>query len=117
MSKTILIIDDEAMVLDALTVILEDLDYTVEGYSDPFVGEQAALSGDYDLILSDLRMPGKNGAEIVKSILAAKPKARVLIITAFPSDPLAEKALSSGALGLVRKPFEISKIIEYLEAE
>ncbi len=115
MSKTILIIDDEAMVLDALKVILEDLDYTVEGYSDPFAGEKAALSKDYDLILSDLRMPGKNGAEIVESIRSHKPEARVLIITAFPSDPLAEKAMGAGALGLVRKPFEISKIIEYLD--
>lgn len=115
MAKTVLIIDDEVMVLDALKVILEDLGYSVEGYSDPVAGEEAAIAGDYDLVLSDLRMPGKNGAEVVKAILAKKPKARVLVITAFPSDPLAEKALGYGALGLVRKPFEISKIIEYLD--
>ena len=114
MAKKVLIIDDEVMVLDALKVILEDLGYGVEGYSDPVEGEQAAIAGDYDLVLSDLRMPGKNGADVVKSILEKKPEARVLVITAFPSDTLAEKALASGALGLVRKPFEISKIVEYL---
>lgn len=115
MAKRILIIDDEVMVLDALKVILEDLGYAVEGYSDPLAGESAAISEDFDLILSDLRMPKKNGAEIVKSVLTSKPQARVLVITAFPSDPLAERAVEAGALGLVRKPFEISKILQYIE--
>lgn len=116
MAKRILIIDDEVMVLDALRVILEDLGYEVEGHSDPVEGEQAAVSGEYDLILSDLRMPGKNGAEVVKAVLERRPTARMLVITAFPSDPLAEKALEYGALALVHKPFEISKIVAFLEA-
>lgn len=114
MAKKVLIIDDEVMVLDALKVILEDLGYGVDGYSDPFAGEEAAIAGGYDLVLSDLRMPGKNGAEVVKTILEKKPKTRVLVITAYPSDPLAEKALEHGALDLVGKPFEISKIVSYL---
>lgn len=111
----ILIIDDETMVIDALELILEGLGHAVEGYSDPLAGEEAASTKDYDLILSDLRMPGKNGAEVVKSILQKKPDARVLVITAFSSDPLADQALGYGAVGLVRKPFEIAKILEYLE--
>lgn len=115
MAKRILIIDDETMVVDALKVILSDFGCTVEGYSDPVAGEQAAISSDYDLILSDLRMRDRNGAEVVKSILEKRPNARVLVITAFPSDPLADKALEHGAAGLVRKPFEISKIIKYLD--
>lgn len=116
MAKSILIIDDETMVLDALKVILEELGYTVEGYSDPLAGERAAISRSYDLILSDLRMPIRNGAEVVQHILEQKPDARVLVITAFPSDPLAERALGCGAIGLVRKPFEISTILEYIDA-
>lgn len=116
MAKKVLIIDDEVMVLDALKVILEDLGYLVDGYSDPVAGEKAAIEGEFDLILSDLRMPGKNGAEVVKAIIEKRPTARVLVITAFPSDPLAEQALQAGAVGLVRKPFEISKIMEYLNS-
>lgn len=111
----ILIIDDEATVVEVLKVILGDLGYVVEGYTDPCAGEQAAISGDYDLILTDLRMPGRNGAEIVKTIRESKPNAKVLVITAIPNDSLAERAMHFGAVGLVRKPFEIAKILSYLE--
>lgn len=114
MPKKVLIIDDELMVLDALKVILEGLGYLVDAFSEPSAGEQAGIDGEYDLILSDLRMPGRNGADVVESVLKKRPRARILVITAFPSDPLADQALSHGAIGLVRKPFEISKIVEYL---
>ena len=58
-------------------------------------------------------MPVRNGAEITEAILAKKPDARVLVITAYPSDPLAERAIKAGAVGLLKKPFEIGKILTF----
>ena len=113
--KNILVIDDEEMIVDALKVILEDLGHRVTGISESPIGEREALNHDYDLILVDLRMPGKNGAEVSENILKAKPSAKILIITAHPADPLAERALSAGAVGLVKKPFDMGKILEYLK--
>jgi DNA-binding NarL/FixJ family response regulator len=49
-----------------------------------------------------------------EAVLAKKPKARILVITAYPNDPLVERAIRAGAVGLLRKPFEIAKILDFL---
>lgn len=113
--KRILVIDDEELIVDALKMILGDLGHEVVGVSKSVEGEREAIANDFDLMLMDLRMPGKNGAEVTKSIRAVKPDAKILIMTAFPSDPLARSALDSGAISLVKKPFELGKILEFLQ--
>jgi CheY-like chemotaxis protein len=72
------------------------------------------MKDDFDLILLDLRMPGKNGAQLTESIKKAKPEAKILLITAYPTDPLASQALQAGAHSLLKKPFEIAKIMDFL---
>jgi len=114
-AKSILIIDNEEMILEALRVVLEGFGYRVDIYLDPFAGEQAALANDYNLILVDLRMPGKNGVEIVRSVIAKNKTTPLLVITGFPGDPLAEEALACGATDLIRKPFELPTILKFLE--
>jgi DNA-binding NtrC family response regulator len=113
--KKILVIDDEEMIVDVMKVILEDLGHQVTGFHNSQEGEKAAIENDYDLILVDVRMPEKNGAEVTRSILKVKPEARILIITAYPTDPLAESALNAGAVALVKKPFDMGKIIDFLK--
>jgi CheY-like chemotaxis protein len=113
-AKSILVIDDETMILDAIKTIFEDMGYQVQTTSDPVQGTDLALSQDYDLILTDIRMPVRNGAEITEAVLAKKPKARILAITAYANDPLAQRAILAGAVGLLKKPFEIAKILDYL---
>ncbi len=115
MKKKILVIDDEEMILNAIKVIMEDMEYSVITFQDPMQGEEEAKNNDYDLIISDLRMPKKNGADITESIIKVKPDARILILTAHPTDPLAKKALEAGALSLLKKPFEIAKILDFLK--
>jgi DNA-binding NtrC family response regulator len=113
--KKILVIDDEEMNLDAMRVVLEDMGLAVSTDSDPVKGTEDALAEDFDLVLTDIRMPGRNGAEVVEALLARKPAARVLVISAYSSDPLVERALKAGALGFLEKPFEIAKILDFLE--
>jgi DNA-binding NtrC family response regulator len=113
-SKTILAIDDETMILDAIKVIFEDMGFVVQTISDPIAGTAAAIARAYDLVIIDIRMPIRNGAEIVEAIIAARPTARVLVITAYPSDPLVERAMRAGAVGILKKPFEIAKILDFL---
>ncbi|HEY9594932.1 MAG TPA: response regulator [Spirochaetia bacterium] len=115
MGKTILVIDDETMILDAIKIIFEDMGFSVRTESDPIAGTRAALDADYDLVLTDIRMPQRNGAEIVEEILAHKPSARVLVVTGYPNDPLAERAIRAGAVGMLKKPFEITKILDFLK--
>jgi DNA-binding NtrC family response regulator len=113
--KTILVIDDDAMILEAVKIIFEDMGYSVQTTSDPILGTDEATTRDYDLIITDVRMAARSGAEVVEAVRARKPAARVLVITAFPGDPLAERAIRAGAIGLLKKPFEIAKILEFLQ--
>ena len=115
MGKKVLVIDDEHMMLDAIKTILEEMGHRVECFSSSAEGEKSALENDFDLILTDLRIPEKNGAEVTETVLKKKPDAKVLIITGHPHDPLAKRALDAGAKGLVKKPFDIGKILEYLK--
>lgn len=113
--KNILVIDDEKMLVDLMKIILEDLGHQVTGFHNSREGEKAAIENDYDLILVDVRMPEKNGAEVTRSILKAKPEARILVVTAYPTDPIAESALKAGAISLVKKPFDVGKILCFLK--
>ncbi len=113
-AKSLLVIDDELMILDAIKVIFEDMGYEVHVTSDPVKGTEEALSRDFDLIVTDIRMPSRNGAEIAEAVLAQKPAARILVITAHANDPLAQRAILAGAVGLLKKPFEIAKILDFL---
>ena len=115
MKKRILAIDDETMILDAMKVVFEEMDCEVSVFSDSAVGLEEALRGQYDLVLVDLRMPGKNGAEVAEQLLAKRPEAKVLVITAHTDDPLAGRALRAGAVGLLRKPFEIARVLDFLK--
>ena len=115
MKKNILVIDDETMILDVIKIIFEDMGYSVRTFSNPVDGEREAIETDYDLILVDIQMPVRNGAEVTEAILKAKPKAKVLIITAFPGDPVAQRALAAGAIALLKKPFEIAKVLDLLQ--
>ena len=102
------------MILDAIKLIFEDMGYNVQTTSDPIQGTEMAIAQDFDLILTDIRMTSRNGAEITEAVLAKKPDSRILVITAHPNDPLAERAINAGAVGLLKKPFEIAKILDFL---
>ena len=114
MHGRILVIDDETYILDAMETILEDMGHEVECFNRSADGERAALENEYDLILIDIRMPERNGAEVTEGILKVKPDAKILIITGHPTDPLVKRALDSGARGILKKPFDIGKILDFL---
>lgn len=111
--KKILVIDDETMILESIKIIFEDLGFDVTIHSDSEEGLRDALERDFDLVLCDMRMPGLDGAALTERLLAAKRDTSVFIITAFPNDPLVSRALKAGAAGLLKKPFEIAKILDF----
>lgn len=109
----ILVIDDEEMIVDSIKAVLDEMDCSVRATTDPAEGLALALASEYDLVLTDVRMPGLDGSRVVEGLLALKPAARILVMSAYPDDPLVVRALALGAAGLLKKPFSIPDILAF----
>jgi len=106
-------------------LVVEDEDIMREALVDYFSGEghkvDMANNGDnalekinfknYDVMIIDLKLPGRDGLSILKEVRAKNPKAKVIMITAYPSLETEEEARRNGAIDYLTKPFELN----YLE--
>ena len=115
MAKKVLVIDDEESIVFMISEVLSDLGHEVAGAVTPEEGLERFEETDFDLVLVDIMMPGMNGYELTDTLLSRDPDAKILVNTGYPDDPLVQKALDRGAIGIVRKPFEIDKIFDYLK--
>lgn len=101
----ILVIDDEAAIGLGCQRILEAEGHEVRCFSVPEAGLQTALSGDFDIILLDLLMPGLDGLEILRRIKEAAVPSEVIVITGNATVESAVEAMKQGAHDYVGKPF------------
>jgi len=112
--KKILVVDDDDELRNMLLEVLGSLDYFPIGVED---GEQALKQlriQDFDLVISDIRMPEMDGLTLLKNIKQKAPKLPVVMITGFPSTCPVQKAMQEGADGYLAKPFRIEKIDELM---
>lgn len=109
--KTILIIDDEREICESIKMILEYEDYVVDYTNDPFTGQSKIELGDYDALLLDINMPGKNGFEILSWIKEKEIELKTIIISAHSSIENAVKATKLGAFDFVEKPIDRDKLL------
>ena len=101
----VLIADDHAIVREGLKQVLADTFQEVEsdeGASGKEVLEKVR-ENDYDAVLLDISMPGRGGLDILKQIKCIKPHIPVLIISIFPEEQYAVRALRAGAAGYLTK--------------
>jgi DNA-binding NtrC family response regulator len=108
--KKILVVDDDDQLRDMLLEVLSSLDYFPIGVKD---GEEALNQlkiQDFDLVVSDIRMPKMDGLALLKSIKEKAPDLPVVMITGFPSICPVQKVMQEGADGYLAKPFRIEKI-------
>ncbi|MFZ7112781.1 MAG: response regulator [Desulfatiglandales bacterium] len=101
----ILVADDHAVVREGVKQILGDVtDMVVKGEAkDGPETLEKAMRDDYDVILLDISMPGRNGLEILKEIKTNLPKIPVLILSMHPEEQYAVRALRAGASGYLTK--------------
>lgn len=113
----ILLADDHSIIRLGLVQILQD------EYKDPFIKEvsdgaslvKEVVDHDWDLIISDLDMPGVNGLQALEQVKNIKPNLPVLILSIFPEDLYAIRALKAGASGYMNKnaaPYELITAIQ-----
>ncbi|HQL84190.1 MAG TPA: sigma-54 dependent transcriptional regulator, partial [Spirochaetota bacterium] len=110
MNKSILIVEDDARLRDALCQITAK-----EGYRPAAVesGEKAlekASEHVFALVISDLKLPGISGMQVLQSLRSAAPDTSVIIITAYASVDTAVEAMKNGAEDYIVKPFSLDEI-------
>jgi len=106
MTERILVIDDELDMLMLIRMIIEDsTDYEVETTNNPSEGLKMLAERDYDLVITDLKMPGMDGLEVSEELWKIRPDIPVIIITAYGSPEAADEALKKGVADFITKPF------------
>jgi len=106
-----LVIDDEQIVLDSVKKILEPEDYDVDVSLDSRVGLELALTNNYDVVLTDIRMPYIGGMRVLRDIKRAKPSLPVIIITGYATVKSAVQAMKLGATDYIEKPFTPEELV------
>ena len=108
--NTILIVDDERSILELLSVILKKEGYAVlVNPGTPSIFEDIEQK-EFDLVISDIKMPQVDGMEVLRRVKAEKPTVPVIMITAYASVKQAVEALRLGAMDYIMKPFDIEEI-------
>lgn len=114
-TNTILIIDDEANMLDMLSAFLRREGYSITTAVDGRQGFEYAISKSFDFILCDLKMPVMDGLQFLEEIKSRKIEATIIMMSAFATVDVAVSAMKNGAYDFVTKPFKIDEILCILE--
>jgi DNA-binding NtrC family response regulator len=116
MAKRILIVDDEVDMLELLKRIIEDkTPYRVVTTPDPLEVPQLLDEAPFDLMITDLRMPGQNGIELLEKVHKKYESLPVMVITAYGTIETAVEAMQKGAFSYITKPFKKEEILLGIE--
>ncbi len=111
----ILIVDDEAVIRKGLSRVLERHGYQVEVSESGFAAVERLQEENFHLVLTDLKMPGMDGIEVLKAIRVLQPEVPVVIITGYSTVDTAVEAMKNGAFDYISKPFTPDQITEKVE--
>ena len=109
MPGSILVVDDEARICSLLVRALEAEGLNAESALDPEEGLERLKGHPFDIVITDLRMPGIDGLELLRRAKVIRPQCEVVLMTGHASVETAREALKRGAVDYITKPFEIEK--------
>jgi two-component system, LuxR family, response regulator FixJ len=112
---SVYVIDDDQAMRDSLEFLLGSADFEVRLFESAldFLHEIPGLS--YGCIVSDVRMPGMNGMDLLKQLKNDRTRLPVVIMTGHGDVPLAVEAMKLGAIDFIEKPFEDDRLIGMIE--
>src|SRR5580765_3685500 len=111
----ILLIEDDPGIIMTLRRVLAEEGYSVQVEKRGDTGLAAAQNDSFDLVITDMKLPGLNGLDLVSELHAAKPRLPIILMTAHGTTETAIQATKSGAYDYLLKPFEIPEFIELVE--
>ena len=107
----VLVVDDEASIRDLLSKTLELADYEVDVAQDGRSALERMRLFGYDLLITDLKMPGIDGLTVIHEARRLKSGLPVIIITGFSTEASAIEAANLGVAGYLTKPFKVPKVL------
>lgn len=108
-NRKVLVVDDEMLIRNLITDLLENVNFTVDSAKDGLEGLSIYLNNpfQYDLIILDMRMPNMDGETLFYKLKAANPSQKILICSGYSNIDHVESMIDAGALGLLSKPFTL----------
>ena len=109
--KRILICDDDVAIRESYRLILEN-SYQLNFANNGIKALEEFKNNSFDLVILDIKIPKKDGLEVLKEMKNANPQSNILIITGYKSASIAEEAIKLGAINYLPKPFDKSKLLK-----
>ena len=106
----ILIVDDERSMREFMRIALTRAGHEVEVADSPAAAKLAYDARDFDLVITDLKMPGGSGLDVLEGVKAVRPHTQVVVVTAFATPETAIQAMKRGAYDYLTKPFKVDEI-------
>src|SRR5487761_809913 len=107
MAVKVLVVDDEPSSRQLCVEVLEELGHGAHAVDSPAAALRVLEDGQIDIVLSDVRMPGGSGLDLLHRIKESHPGVDVLVMTGFGSIPEAVEAVKMGAYDYITKPFKV----------
>jgi two-component system response regulator HydG len=111
----VLLVEDDDDTRTALNEALDDLGFDVEARGDGAAGFEYASLRDFDVVLTDIKMPKMDGLELCRRLNGDRPHVPVVVMTAFGDLESALGALRAGAFDFITKPFTIEQVSQALQ--
>ena len=110
-----LVVDDETVIRDGIKRVLEGDQFEVETCSSGHKAIEQLQKKDYGLVITDLKMPGMDGIEVLKAVKALQADIPVILITGYASIDTAVEAMKNGAFDYISKPFSPDLLLEKVQ--
>ncbi|MEE9457186.1 MAG: response regulator, partial [bacterium] len=111
----VLVVDDEPIKRAVLEDELREAGYDVAAASNPLEAESILEKSNFDVVLTDLRMPGQDGINFLRELKEKRPEQNVIVMTAYGTVETAVEAMKSGAFDYIQKPFSTEELLLKLD--
>jgi len=111
----ILIVEDDEAMREFLCQAISRSGYYVEAVQDGTEALRRVEESHFDLLLTDIRMPGLDGLELARLVRRRYPNLSVLLVTAYVQDALGATDLDGAGVDVLSKPFNLSELIDRVE--
>ena len=110
----ILVVDDDQVITKTLVDILSSKGYRAASSNNGFDALEILKQDQYNLLVSDIRMPEMNGIELFRAATRIRQEMAVILMTAYATDELVREGLQEGVIVVMNKPLDINNLLRHI---